>query len=111
MPWMVGVLLFIGRRSTLSAVFVGGSINIRCGVGGVVPEIPLAPLDRIMHRAGAERVSEDAVELLRDIVESVAYEIAQKSVDAAKHAGRKTVTADDVKLVVRLLKCLPLQVS
>jgi len=73
-----------------------------------VPEIPAAPIDRIFHKAGAERVSEDAVQVLRDVLEQIAYELASKSIEAAKHAGRKTVTADDVRLIIRLLKCIPI---
>ena len=73
-----------------------------------MPELPLAPIDRIFHKAGAERVGEDAVQLLRDILEYIAYEIAAKSVELAKHAGRKTVTAEDVRMVVRILRCIPI---
>ncbi len=69
-------------------------------------DIPLAPIDRILHKAGAERVSEEAVIVLRDILEAIAYEIAIRSVELAKHAGRKTVTADDIRTVIRILKCI-----
>lgn len=71
-------------------------------------DIPLAPIDRIFHKAGAERVGEDAVQLLRDILEVIAYDIASRSIELAKHAGRKTVTAEDVKMVVRILRCIPI---
>ncbi len=69
-------------------------------------DIPLAPIDRILHKAGAERVSEEAVIVLRDILEAIAYEIATRSVELAKHAGRKTVTAEDIKTVIRILRCI-----
>ncbi len=71
-------------------------------------EFPLAPVDRIFHKAGADRVGEDAVQLLRDILEAIAYDIASRSIELAKHAGRRTVTADDVKMVVRILRCIPM---
>ncbi len=73
-----------------------------------MPEIPLAPVERIFKRAGAERVGEDAVIALRDVLENVAYELAVKSIELAKHAGRKTVSADDVKAVVRIFRCISL---
>ncbi|MFB6204283.1 MAG: histone family protein [Candidatus Nanohaloarchaea archaeon] len=60
-------------------------------------ELPLAPVKRIIKQAGASRVSEDAVEELRDELEGYAEERARESKKYAEHAGRKTVQADDVK--------------
>lgn len=60
--------------------------------------LPRAPLERIMRKAGAERVSGDAVEALRDDVEELADEMAIEAVKAAHHAGRKTVKESDIKL-------------
>ncbi|RLE57345.1 MAG: histone [Thermoprotei archaeon] len=68
-----------------------------------MPELPLAPIDRIFHKAGAERVSEEATYVLRDILEAIAYEIAREAIELARHAGRKTVMAEDVKLAARRL--------
>lgn len=67
-------------------------------------EIPLAPIDRILHQQGAERVSEDAVILLRDFLEKIAREIAQEAVDASRHAERKTVTEEDVRFAINRLQ-------
>ncbi|MBQ6218526.1 MAG: histone family protein [Methanosphaera sp.] len=61
-------------------------------------EIPLAPVKRIIKNVGAERVSDDAVVELADAIEVTAEEIAFQAVKLSKHAGRKTVTVDDVKL-------------
>jgi histone H3/H4 len=72
-----------------------------------MPEFPLAPIDRIFHKAGAERVGEDAIQALRDILEYIAFDIAVRSIELARHAGRKTVTADDVRTVIRVLRCIP----
>jgi len=62
-------------------------------------DIPLAPVERIIRRAGGGvRVSEDATRELRDILEEMAEQISERAAKLAKHAGRKTVNAEDIKL-------------
>lgn len=59
-------------------------------------ELQLAPVKRIIKQAGASRVSEGAVEELRDELERHAEDRAREAKQYAEHAGRKTVQADDV---------------
>ncbi|KYK28015.1 MAG: NFYB/HAP3 family transcription factor subunit [Theionarchaea archaeon] len=59
------------------------------------------PIDRIMRKAGAERVSEAAAKALAAILEEEAIEISKMAVEYAQHAGRKTVKAEDIKLALR----------
>ena len=61
-------------------------------------EIPLATVDRLMRRAGAKRVSEDAARAMAEVVEERAIVIATEAVKLAEHAGRRTVRDVDVRL-------------
>lgn len=61
-------------------------------------EIPRAPIERLVKRAGAERVSDSAVDAMIDALEEEAIKIATKAIKLARHAGRKTVVEEDIKL-------------
>jgi histone H3/H4 len=60
----------------------------------------IAPMHRIIKKAGAERVSEEASLALRDALEDIGVRIAREALDFTKHAGRKTVKADDIQIAV-----------
>ena len=64
-------------------------------------ELPKAPTARLMKNAGAKRISGDAIDLMAEAMEDYGLSIAMKANDYARHAGRKTVKADDVKLALK----------
>ena len=61
-------------------------------------DLGVSAMYRILKKAGAERVSDESADELRRVIEDIAMEIAKNAVDMSKHAGRKTVKAEDVKL-------------
>ena len=65
--------------------------------------LPLAAMEKVLRKAGADRVSEDAQEALKNVLEDLGQNIAQKATRLANHAGRKTIKASDIKLAAKEL--------
>ena len=71
------------------------------------PELGLAGMYRIIKKSGGERVSEEAADQLRKILEEIANKISDQAVDLSVHAGRKTIKAEDIQLAAKnLLKLI-----
>lgn len=60
--------------------------------------LPGAAMEKLLRKAGATRVSEDAKEALREVLEDLAQEIGEKAIKFAQHSGRKTIKKSDIKL-------------
>lgn len=60
--------------------------------------LSLAGMEKLLKSSGADRVSQEAAEALRDILEKHAKELGEKACKYAKHAGRKTLKGDDIRL-------------
>ena len=64
-------------------------------------KLPIAPIKRIIKDTGAARCSDEAAIALADALEEYAEDVALTANKLAKHAGRKTVTAEDIKLALQ----------
>jgi len=63
--------------------------------------IPLASMEKIMKKVGANRISEGAKEELKTIIEENIKKITEKAIKLAIHAGRKTIKTEDIKLAFK----------
>ena len=64
-------------------------------------DIAIAPMRRIIKTSGADRVSDDAALALGEVLEEIGKSIATRALEYARHAGRKTVTREDIKLAAK----------
>ena len=60
--------------------------------------LPKLPFERILKKVGAKRVSQDALEEFATIIEEKLTAVAKEAVALAKHAGRKTLIGEDIRL-------------
>ena len=66
-----------------------------------MPTLSLSSMEKLLKEAGAHRVSEDAKEALREVLESHAKLLGERSAQFAEHANRKTVKGSDIRLAER----------
>ena len=63
--------------------------------------LPISPFERIAKKTGVKRISKDALEELRDSIEEIGLDLAEKAVRISRHAGRHTVKKEDIKFVTK----------
>jgi len=63
--------------------------------------LPLAAMEKLLKKVGAERVADPAKIAMREELEKIADSIGEKAVRFARHSGRKTIKAEDIRLAVR----------
>ncbi len=63
--------------------------------------IPGAPIDKLIRKAGAGRVSDKGAERLAQILEEVGDYIARRAFEITIHTGRKTITDKDIELAFK----------
>ncbi len=67
-------------------------------------ELPLAPVERVMRNAGADRISIDAVKRAADEAELIIMKLTESAQRIASSEGRRTVTSKDIILASRLAR-------
>ena len=67
-------------------------------------ELSQAAVERIIKKAGAERVSADATETLSQLLEEHGIFLAKEAKKMADHAGRKTLRGADIRMAADMFK-------
>ena len=62
--------------------------------------LSLAAMEKILKNEGADRVSQDALVAMKDLMEEFGRKVARRSIKLAEHAGRKTVHKEDIRFDV-----------
>lgn len=61
--------------------------------------LPLAAIERVARKAGIERISADAIRELDKAIEELGQDLALEAAQAARHAKRKTILREDIRLI------------
>lgn len=88
-----------GRKTLMAEDFDGNRVDDKDDL-----ELPIAPVDRIarLDIDDTYRVSMDARIVLTGLLESFADEVAAGAAKLARHAGRRTIKAEDVQMYLEL---------
>ncbi|HDR53332.1 MAG TPA: histone [archaeon] len=60
--------------------------------------LPMAAVERLVKKAGADRVSPDAILALEHLLSEIAEDIARRSVRYMKYAKRNTLQRADIEI-------------
>ena len=67
-------------------------------------ELSQAAVERIIKKAGAERVSAEATETLAEMMEEYGIFLAKEAKKMSDHAGRKTMRGSDLRMAAEIFK-------
>ena len=63
--------------------------------------LPRAPVERLLKEGSQKRVSKKATEEMSKIIEGFINEVAEDAAVFCRHAGRKTITDEDILLAMK----------
>jgi histone H3/H4 len=67
-------------------------------------ELSQAAVERIIKKAGADRVSADATLTLAEMMEEYGTFLAKEAKKMSDHAGRKTLRGSDIRMAAEMFK-------
>ena len=67
----------------------------------MVKDFPLSPLEKIARKAGAERISQGALNEMKVALLEMSDKVAQEAVAACHHAKRVTIKREDIQMAAR----------
>ena len=70
----------------------------------IMTELSQSAVERIMKKAGAERISADATETLAVLMEEYGVFLAKEAKKMSDHAGRKTLRGSDIRMAAEIFK-------
>jgi histone H3/H4 len=62
------------------------------------------PVERLIRKSGAERVSKAAAKKLATVLEEYGIEISQKAMEFAHDENRKTIRKEDIRKAIKTLQ-------
>jgi len=63
--------------------------------------LPRAPVERLLKETSKRRISKKATEQMAKILEEFIENVAEDAAIFCRHAGRKTITEDDILLAMK----------
>ncbi|MDD1698290.1 MAG: NFYB/HAP3 family transcription factor subunit [Methanoregula sp.] len=67
-------------------------------------ELSHSAVERIIKKAGADRISADATETLAVLMEEYGTFLAKEAKKMSDHAGRKTLRGSDIQMAAEIFK-------
>jgi histone H3/H4 len=70
----------------------------------IMTELSHSAVERIIKKAGADRISADATETLAVLMEEYGVFLAREAKKMSDHAGRKTLRGSDIQMAAEIFK-------